>query len=202
MPGSRSARTVARRGNTRTALLIAVMFLGGVALSLRFGKNASDDAHDGAAASATPIGARPSAGAALGAFVVKDVHGVTIPLVTKGEPAIIMVSSRTCEWCKQTFSDLKTFANGRPLVRLKLLTLEGANEGAPMLASEGLQGVQLLGPNDGTDEVFLTFRYPGTPTFLAVDREGRVSQTSPGYLEPDQLRKWFSVMVGDTDSPQ
>jgi hypothetical protein len=178
------------------------MFVAGVALSLRFGNGATRETSTDTAQAATTFTKRPRAGTALGTFVVKDVDGKTIPIVTQGEPAIIMVSSRTCEWCKQTFSDLRKLANGRPLTHLKLLTLEGASEGAPMIGEQGLKGVQLLGPNDGTDEVFLTFRYPGTPTFLAVDRSGRVSQTSPGYLEPARLRKWFSVMVGDADSPQ
>ncbi|MEP6781228.1 MAG: hypothetical protein ABJC26_15130, partial [Gemmatimonadaceae bacterium] len=127
--------------------------------------------------------------------------GKTVALVTKGEPAIIMVSSRTCAWCKQTLSDLRVLANGRPLPRLKVLTLEGAGEGVDMVANEKLTGVQLIGPIHGADQVQLTFRYPGTPTFLAVDRDGRVVRTMPGYPMGDELKRWYNVMVGDADTP-
>ena len=199
--GNDRAPLRSRRGSASSAALIALLFLAGVALSLYYGNARSAAGNDDTPKSVISR-VRPSAGAALGTFVVKDTAGRTIPIVTPGEPAIIMVSSRTCEWCKQTFNDLHALAAGRPLVRLKLLTLEGASEGAPMLAHEGLHGAQLLGPNDGGDAVFLTFRYPGTPTFLAVDRDGHVSRTWPGYMDRTTLGQWYRVMVGDADAPK
>lgn len=179
-----------------------MLFLCGVALSLTFGRaGRDDDTPESPNGTATPRGARPSAGAALGTFTVKDIDGRLIPIVTKGEPAIIMVSSRTCAWCRQTLDDLHAMAGGRPLPRLKLLTLEGAAEGVPMLAEHGLTGVQLLGPESGADQVFLMFRYPGTPTFLAVDSTGHVVRTQPGYPGRDALKSLFAVMVGDRAEP-
>ncbi len=143
----------------------------------------------------------PTAEQAIGAFKVRDVKGRVIPLVTKGEPAIIMVSSRTCSWCKRTLKDLGELSAGRPLPRLKLLTLEGAAEGEPMLAKEHLAGAQLIGPVGSSDQVLLTFRYPGTPTFVAIDRNGRVVKTMPGYPIRAELVHWFAVMVGDAETP-
>ena len=143
----------------------------------------------------------PTIEQALGAFKVRDIRGTVIPLVTKGQPAIIMISSVTCSWCKRTLKDLGELSAGRPLPRLKLLTLEGAAGGVPMVSKEKLTGVQLLGPNGSSDQVLMTFRFRGTPTFVAVDRNGRVVSTMPGYPMREVLKTWYAVMVGDSDVP-
>lgn len=143
----------------------------------------------------------PTAEQAIGTFKVTALNGKVIPLHVKGEPAILMISSVTCSWCKRALKDLGVMAAGRPLPRLKLLTLEGAGEGAPMLAKEKLTGAELIGPASGADQVMLTFRYPGTPTFVAIDRNGRVVRTLPGYPIPDEMKHWYAVMVGDQEVP-
>ena len=143
----------------------------------------------------------PTAQQAIGTFKVTDLTGQVIPLHTKGEPAIVMISSRTCSWCKRALKDLGVMSAGRPLPRLKLLTLEGAGEGVPMLAKEKLTGAQLIGPAGKSEQVSITFRYPGTPTFVAIDRNGRVVRTLPGYPIPDEMKHWYAVMVGDQDVP-
>ena len=143
----------------------------------------------------------PTAQQAIGTFKVTDLTGQVIPLHTKGEPAILMISSRTCSWCKRALKDLGVMSAGRPLPRLKLLTLEGAGEGVPMLAKEKLTGAQLIGPAGSSEQVSITFRYPGTPTFVAIDRNGRVVRTLPGYPIPDEMKHWYAVMVGDQDVP-
>ena len=145
--------------------------------------------------------AAPTIEQAVGNLRVRDAAGKVVPLVTKGEPAIIMVSSVTCQWCKKSLKDLGEIAAGRPLPHLKFLTLEGAADGAPMLAKEHITGAQLIGPSGGRDQVMLTFRYPGTPTFLAVDREGHVVATMPGYPMREVMKQWFAVMAGDRDTP-
>ena len=43
--------------------------------------------------------------------------------------------------------------------------------------------------------------YPGTPTFVAVDRNGRVVATIPGYPMREVLKQWYAVMVGDQEVP-
>lgn len=143
----------------------------------------------------------PTAESAIGVLQVRDINGNIVPLVTKGEPAIVMVSSVTCQWCKRSLKDLGELSAGRPLPRLKLLTLEGAPEGAPMLAKEHITGAQLIGPAGSSNQVLLTFRFPGTPTFVAVDRNGRVVATMPGYPMREVMKTWFAVMVGDADAP-
>jgi len=138
---------------------------------------------------------------AIGLFKVRNAEGKLIPLVTKGQPAIVMVSSVTCSWCKRALKDLGEMSAGRPLTRLKLLTLEGAADGAPMVAKEGIVGAQLIGPAGNSDQVLMTFRYPGTPTFVAIDRNGRVVKTMPGYPIRQEMAHWFAVMVGDAETP-
>jgi thioredoxin-related protein len=70
-----------------------------------------------------------------------------------------------------------------------------------MLAKEQIAGAQLVGPRDESAQIRLTFRYPGTPTFLAVDRNGRVMRTLPGYPIPEEMKRWVAVMVGDSATP-
>lgn len=145
-------------------------------------------------------GAAPSA-TALGAFQVVDLDGALVPVAPPGEPAIVMVSSRTCGWCKRAFKDIGELAAGRPVPRLRVITLEGAAEGVPMLAKERITGAHALGPAGSNDQVLLTFRYPGTPTFVAIDRQGRIAATMPGYPIRPVMEQWFAVMVGDADVP-
>jgi hypothetical protein len=187
-----------RRGalSASTGLLVALA-VGGGALLLRTALIPSPAPR----ADAPTSQEAPSVREALGRFAVRDARGRTVPLVPDGEPAVVMISSRTCGWCKRALRDLGEMAGGRPLPRLRLLTLEGAAEGAPMVAKEAIAGAVLLGPAGSADQVQLTFRYPGTPTFLAVDRRGRVVRTLPGYPIREEMRHWFAVMVGDQDTP-
>src|SRR5690606_15529492 len=83
---------------------------------------------------------------ALGAFKVKNLKGEVVPLVTPGTPSIVMVNSQTCGWCKRALKDIGELSEGRPLPHFKVITLEGAGAGVPMLAKERINGAQVLGP--------------------------------------------------------
>ena len=194
---ARHAMNRSRRGSITKAALIALLFLGGVALALSFERKPE-------AASIDTFGAEPSgpdAESVLGLSTVKTTTGQIVPLLTKGEPAIIMISSEICEWCKQTFADLQNMSAGRELPRLKVLTLEGAAEGIPMVKRAGLTGLQLIGPPDGPTTVSLTFRFQGTPTFFAIDKDGHVARSLPGYQSREVLARLYKVMVGESDVP-
>lgn len=143
----------------------------------------------------------PAAERAIGTARVKNLRGNVIPLITKGEPAIVMISSRTCSWCKKSLKDIGVYSEGRPVSRLKVITLEGAGEGVDMVRNEKVKGAQLLGPASDADQVLLTFRYPGTPTFVAVDRNGRVVRTIPGYPIGEEMKHMVAVMLGEQDAP-
>lgn len=197
-----------RRGASRVnGLAVVVVAVVGVALMVmraspsRDGDtaNLSVDRVERSDTVSPPAG--PTAEAAVGAFRVRDTSGAVIPLVTKGEPTILMISSVTCGWCKQSLKDLGEIAAGRPLPRLKLLTLEGAAGGAEMLARENITGAHLIGPSGSRDQVMLTFRYPGTPTFVAIDSSGRVVATRPGYPPPSVMKRLYAVMAGDAAVP-
>jgi hypothetical protein len=138
---------------------------------------------------------------ALGGLKVSNAEGKTVALVTKGEPSILMISSVSCSWCKRALKDLGELSEGRPLPRLKLLTLEGAAGGGPMLEKERLTGVQLIGPLTRGDRVLSTLQFRGTPTFVAIDRNGRVVATMPGYPMREVMKTWYAVMAGDADVP-
>ena len=186
-----------RRGSIAYAALIALLFLGAVGLTLLFERRPSATAIDTVRTDVEG----PAAELALGISTVKTADGHVVPLLTAGEPAIIMISSEICEWCKQTFADLQSMSAGRPLPRLKVFTLEGAAEGAPMVERAKLRGVQLIGPADGPTMVSLTFRFQGTPTFFAVDQNGRVARMLLGYQSREMLTRLYDVMVGDANVP-
>lgn len=152
-------------------------------------------------ATSTPPDAAALEQAAIGATRVKRLDGRLVPLVPAGEPTIVMVSSRSCTWCKKALKDFGEMANGRPVPRLTLLTLEGAGDGVPMAEREGLTGVRFVGPANDRERESLLMRYRGTPTFIAVDGTGRVVHTIPGYPIRPELLRLFSVMAGDTDTP-
>lgn len=211
MKSSQSRRGAAPRRRGAVSLsslaLVTVVISCVVLVAKRATANSDGDASNVASSSSTVAGTdtapqqAPTAEQAIGAFKVLDVNGQVIPLITKGQPAIIMVSSVTCSWCKRALKDLGELSAGRPLPRLKFLTLEGAADGAPMLAREHITGAQLIGPSGSSDQVLLTFRYPGTPTFVAVDRNGRVVATIPGYPMREVMKQWYAVMVGDQEVP-
>lgn len=143
----------------------------------------------------------PTASQTMGAYQVRTVDNTLTTLAVPNTPTIVMVSSRTCGWCERTLADLGEFSDGRPLPNLTLLTLEGAREGQPMVDHWKVNGARLVGPARSSDEVLLTFRYPGTPTFVAIDRNGRVVKTLPGYPRRAELRRWYAVMAGDQATP-
>ncbi|MEO7359992.1 MAG: hypothetical protein ABI120_06670 [Gemmatimonadaceae bacterium] len=188
-----------RRGSITNAALVALLFIGGVVLALAFERKKAEpiSATDTVRADV----AAPLVVEAMNTSTLKNVDGKIVPLINAGEPAIIMISSVTCSWCKRTLADLHELSNGRPMPRLRLITLEGASDGIPMVQREQLNGVQLLGPVDGQAQVALTFRYQGTPTFIAVDSRGRMVQMMPGYPMREVLKLWYNVMVGDAEVP-
>lgn len=154
-----------------------------------------------ALASDAPAGSLAKSRQGLGAFPVRDINGSTVPIVNDGEPAIVMINSRTCGYCKIALRDLGQYANGRSASRLRMLTLEGAPDGLPMLEAANIRGAVPLGPATSQSQVLLTFRYRGTPTFVAVDGDGRIRGTMPGYPGAERLASWFDVMLGDRATP-
>ncbi len=154
-----------------------------------------------AVASDPPPGSLASSPQGLGAFPVTDLSGATVPIVANGTPAIVMINSRSCGYCRIALRDLGLYAKGRQVPGLRVLTLEGAAHGAPMLVDAGLNGAVPLGPATSQSQVLLTFRYRGTPTFVAVDAEGRIRGTMAGYPGPERMEPWFDVMLGDRAAP-
>ncbi len=118
-----------------------------------------------------------------------------------GQPTVLMINSTSCGFCKQSLRDLATLSGGRPLPGLRVLTLEGAREGMPMVTAAGVRGVEFIGPASDAARVLFTFRIQGTPTFVAIDRHGVVRRLMPGYPGRDELRRWLPVMQRTADWP-
>lgn len=148
------------------------------------------------AAASTGGGVRGS----LRDYRVRDAAGTLLPLAPAGEPAVVMVSSVTCTYCAEAMRDFARLADGRPIPRLRVVTLEGADKGAPMLDRNGIGDVWHAGPADGSGQTLLTFQFPGTPTFLLVDEEGGVRAALSGYPGRERIGPWFRVMLGERDA--
>jgi hypothetical protein len=134
-------------------------------------------------------------------FDMRSLDGTVVPVATPGTPSVVMVSSETCGYCKRALGDLGAMSGGRPLPRLRLVTLEGAAGGVSMLRDAGVTGATLLGPTSSRDRTLLTFQLPGTPTFVALDARGRVTHAMVGYPGREALASWYRVMAGEQQTP-
>ena len=166
------------------ALLVAAIALGGW-IGLR-----SEPADD--AAPRTDGGAAGIAG-----IPMRTLDGGLLSLREAHAPTVVMISSETCVYCKAAFREMAAAAHGRPLRQLRVVTLEGAAVGAPMLQAAGVTGATLLGPTSPAVGTSLTFQIRGTPTFLFLDAQGHVRETLIGYPGSEGLRPWIAVMLGD-----
>jgi hypothetical protein len=196
-----------RRGATSVStLLLGAVIVGCTvlvanrALAERDTGNLSVD-HGVVAGTDTAPSTAPTVRQAFGTATVRDLAGKTVPLAPARQPTIVMINSRTCPWCKKALRDIGQLAAGRPLPRLTLLTLEGADAGVPMVNGEQITGARLVGPSDDAERERLTARFRGTPTFIAVDRNGRILQTMPGYPIYEEMKRWHAVMAGEAAAP-
>jgi hypothetical protein len=125
---------------------------------------------------------------------VRDSAGARVPLAPPGVPAILMVNSRTCAFCRMALKDIAAMQGRDGVPRLRVVTLEGAAAGQTMLATFGVRGALSTGPDGEGEQVLLTFRIPGTPVFARTDSTGRIVETVPGYPGPALIARWLPVM--------
>lgn len=145
---------------------------------------------------AIPRVAAADANGSLAGYRVRLETDSLVPIVPAEAPAVVMVSSVTCSVCAETMRDLAS--DGRPLPALRIVTLEGAELGHAMARRNGLRNTWHAGPADGSGATLLTFQYPGTPTFLLVEPDGRVRRALVGYPGREAFRPWLRVMAGET----
>jgi hypothetical protein len=187
-------RSVSPAGAVALALVIAL----GAWMGMRTaGGRATDEAPMTRAAA---IAAGP--GAALVGLPVRTIDGAAASLRAAGTPTVVMISSETCGFCKAALRDMGQVAAGRPLSGLRLVTLEGAAAGLPMVEMAHVAGATLVGPASAAAAAHWAFQIQGTPTFVALDANGRVTGTMVGYLGPEQFRSWIDVMLGTRERPE
>lgn len=133
---------------------------------------------------------------AVTALVVRDSAGQRVPLAPVGKPAILMVNSKSCFFCRSALKDIGTLQGRDPVPMLRVVTLEGVDAGRSMLASFGVHGAFNAGPAGESEQVLLTFRIPGTPVFARTDSKGRIVETVPGYPGPETMARWLPIMRG------
>jgi hypothetical protein len=178
------------------AALVAMVAVAGLWLGSGTGRDTGRDT-DAARAATLADGAD----AGVVALSVRTLDGVVMPLRRAGEPSVVMVSSETCQFCKAALRDMGRVAAGRPLRRLRLVTLEGPAAGVPMVRAANVTGATLAGPVSSAEQALLTFQIRGTPTFVALDDRGRVTRSMVGYPGVDEMRSWIGVMLGERDRP-
>lgn len=192
------------RARLRVALPALVVVAAAFWVGLRMDGSRSDTGDTTADAplneSASPL-VSPLAGL-LESTRIATLDGRTLSLTDAREPTVVMVSSTSCGFCKQALADLGEMSGGRAVPHLRVLTLEGAGDGAPMLASAGVRGAVLVGPASNGDRVMLTFQTPGTPVFALLDARGRVQRVVPGYLGRAWLARWLPVLTGERAEPE
>ena len=148
---------------------------------------------------ALPAGDDPAVGQARAAvtnLMVRDSAGARVRLAPAGRPAIIMVNSKTCQFCRLALRDIARLQGGDPVPMLRVVTLEGADVGRDMLAQFGVRGAFSAGPEGQGEQVLLTFQIPGTPVFARTDSSGTIVETIPGQPGPEVLARWMPVMRG------
>ena len=129
-------------------------------------------------------------------LMVRDSANGRVPLAPKGVPAILMVNSKTCSFCRMALKDIAALQGRDGVPRLRVVTLEGVQAGSAMLRQFGVHGAFSAGPDGESDQVLLTFRIPGTPVFARTDSSGRIVETVPGYPGPETIGRWLPVMRG------
>jgi hypothetical protein len=154
----------------------------------------------GAAGAARAATAQFGAGAGVAALTVRTTAGQVTPLSALGAPAVLMVVSETCGVCKEALADFGRARAGRPLPRLWVVTLEGADAGVPMTRAAGVAGAVHAGPVAPAAAALFNFQLAGTPTFLALDARGRVTRVLPGYPGRAAMASWLRVMAGEADA--
>lgn len=133
---------------------------------------------------------------AITSLVVRDSAGARVPLAPVGAPAILMVNSKTCSFCRLALKDIGELQGARPVPHLRIVTLEGAAVGRDVVAKMGVHGAVHTGPDGESNQVLLTFRLPGTPVFARTDSAGRIVETVPGYPGREVLARWLPIMTG------
>jgi hypothetical protein len=183
-------------GRRLAPLAVGVALVGGM-LWLGGRQDRALGGDDAAARAAT---ARDGAGAGVAALTVRTTDGRVTRLSALGAPAVLMVVSETCGVCKEALADFGRARAGRPLPRLWLLTLEGAGAGLPMTRAAGVAGAVHAGPVTPAAAGLFTFQIAGTPTFVALDAQGRVARVLPGYPGREAMASWLRVMAGEADA--
>ncbi len=129
-------------------------------------------------------------------LMVRDSANGRVALTPVGRPAILMVNSRSCSFCRTALEDIATMQGSDGVPMLRVVTLEGEAVGRAMITSLGVRGAFSAGPDGESDQVLLTFRIPGTPVFARTDSAGRIVETVPGYPGPELIARWMPVMRG------
>jgi hypothetical protein len=140
----------------------------------------------------------PSVGqarAAITSLMVRDSAAQRVPLASVGAPAILMVNSKTCQFCRLALKDIGELQGARTVPRLRIVTLEGADVGREIVEKLGVRGAFHAGPDGEANQVLLTFRIPGTPVFARTDSTGRIVETVPGYPGREVLIRWLPIMM-------
>ena len=192
----------------------AIVFIGGLVAGLALawlidarprGNDSAErppDALAGAGDALARTGQPPRA-TRLDALGLRDTMGRRVDLATAGVPQVVMISSTSCVVCRSAFADFRALeAGGESFARLAVVTIEGADSGAVELRAVRVTPGAVLGPADEGARTTLTFQFPGTPVFIALDSGANVVASLPGYPGRAAMATWLDVMAGRRAAPE
>lgn len=148
---------------------------------------------------ATPREASLTGGAAgaVSASTASALDGVSIALpagrtellATTSAQQVVLFASTRCGHCHRMMERLAATARGDSLPYLRVIILEGPEEGAKMLRDLGLRAA-VVGPAPDAQTFMSQTRAMGTPMWWAVGPTGRVRQIQLGALTEAELPRW------------
>ncbi len=177
----------------------AIVFVGGLLAGLVLAWAA--DSRRPARAELWRTGAPPRE-TRLDALSLRDTLGARVDLARVGVPQVVMISSTRCAVCRQAMADFRASqVTGGAFPRLTVVTIEGADSGAMEWRAAQVQAGAFLGPANEGARTTLSFQFPGTPVFIALDSAARIVASMPGYPGRENFSTWVDVMAGRRVAP-
>lgn len=134
-------------------------------------------------------GVSAATAAALDGVRIALPAGQTEFLATTSAQQVVLFASTRCGHCHRMLERLATTARGDSLPYLRVIILEGPDEGAKMLRDLGLRAA-VVGPAPDAQTFMAQTRAMGTPMWWAVGPTGRVRQIQLGALTEAELPRW------------
>ncbi len=111
-------------------------------------------------------------------FVLTDVMKDQISLSDyRGQPMLLAFTSHTCSACQEMYPGLLEFTKGNADIENFIISMNSINENIQFQEEFGFSGYSNLHVLSATSEVFEQYSIIGTPSFIVVNKEGKIVKT-------------------------